>query len=206
YSPSSSSTSFSNEMPRRMKRAIVYRTNEERERPPVTSRRVITSAGVLSARHVPPRDVRRVLIKIFIYRKVFNIFTGKKDIELNDTVNGSFFLCGNGDDDILLWLKITSQSSVEGNFGRSQTIAILSRRNVKRCITRSSNVKLVALNFVEEQKYKTILPANSEVCYQCHRHHSLCTIRLFYAVTKNLHVLIFRSRHVLQVHGPAFKT
>ncbi|KYQ57229.1 hypothetical protein ALC60_03750, partial [Trachymyrmex zeteki] len=145
----------------------------------------------------------------------------------------------------------------------------LSRGNVKRCITCSSNVKLVALNFVDEthrengkaqttedeeelysltkvrkgvlccrkwgglhassgldtalpvcssitwpslrisdtlQKYKTILPADSEVCHQCHRHHSLCTIRLFYTVAKDLHVLILRSRHVLQVHGPTFKT
>ncbi|KYN44788.1 hypothetical protein ALC56_00783 [Trachymyrmex septentrionalis] len=57
-----------------------------------------------------------------------------------------------------------------------------------------------------KQKYKTILPANSKVCHQCHRHHSLCAVRLFYAVTKDLHVLILRSRHVLQVHGPAFKT
>ncbi|KYN03225.1 hypothetical protein ALC62_05888, partial [Cyphomyrmex costatus] len=56
------------------------------------------------------------------------------------------------------------------------------------------------------QKYETLLPADSEVCHECHRHHSLRAIRLFYAVAKNLHVLIFWSRHVLQVHGPAFET
>ncbi|TGZ47123.1 Uncharacterized protein DBV15_06120 [Temnothorax longispinosus] len=151
-----------------------------------------------------------------------------------------------------------------GNFGRSQTIAILSRGNAKRCIARPSNVRLAAPNFRrrdtsrkwesaqstggdKEELYsltkvrkgvlccrkwgglhassgldtalpvcssitwpslrnKTILPADSEVCHQRHRRHGLRAIRLLYAVAKDLHVLILRPGHVLQVHGPAFET
>lgn len=50
-----------------------------------------------------------------------------------------------------------------------------------------------------------ILPADSEVCHQ-HYRHGLRAIRLLYAVAKDLHVLVLRTGHVLQVHGSAFET
>jgi len=42
----------------------------------------------------------------------------------------------------------------------------------------------------------------------CHQHHRrrLRAIRLLYAVAKDLHILILRPGHVLQVHGLAFET
>lgn len=56
-----------------------------------------------------------------------------------------------------------------------------------------------------EREENAVLPADSEVRYQhCHCH-SLCTIWLLYTVTKDLHVLVLWTGHVLQVHETALE-
>ncbi|EZA48164.1 hypothetical protein X777_14049 [Ooceraea biroi] len=104
------------------------------------------------------------------------------------------------------WVRVLQRSKVNSSL---LTIFFSTNERVGAKVEAvgGGRVEEISYNYFKEtyKNRRTILPADSEVRYEhCHRH-SLCAIRLLYAVTKDLHVLVLWAGHVLQVHEAALE-